>query len=296
MALFNLRPMSAKTAPDILVDTIHYLEQQKARGVRYLRVAPELMEDLSNLSSQFARGLPIVDARNLPSADAPAKALLSSKESMTPTEKAEFEELRKQTLACKKCAHLVKSRKQVVFGVGNPDTELMFVGEAPGADEDKQGEPFVGRAGQLLTKMIQAMGLQRSDVYIANILKCRPDVDTPTGNRKPTPEEMAICIPHLEEQIRLIRPKVLVALGDTAVKGLVPSLKEGITRLRGHWLEYRGIPLMPTFHPSYLLRNASAATKRLCWEDLLAVLEKLEKPISKKQRSFFLSAVSGQQA
>lgn len=285
--------MSAKIAPDILLDTIHYLEQQKARGVRYLRVAPELMEDLPKLSAQFAKGMPILDARSPSNRDEPPPSP-SNKAPMNPEQKAAFEALRKRALACKKCSHLVRFRKQVVFGVGNENAELMFVGEAPGADEDAQGEPFVGRAGQLLTKMIQAMGLPRSDVYIANILKCRPDVETSTGNRKPTPDEMATCIPYLQEQIRLIRPRVLVALGDTAVKGLVPTLKEGITRLRGHWLEYQGTPLMPTFHPSYLLRNASAATKRLCWEDLLAVLEKLEKPITQKQRSYFLSAVSGQ--
>ena len=135
---------------------------------------------------------------------------------------AAFTALRERALACVKCPHLATSRKSVVFGVGNIDSQLMFVGEAPGADEDAQGEPFVGAAGQLLTKIIQATGLSRADVYIANILKCRPD--TPgqsSGNRKPTPEEMATCIPYLHEQIDLIRPKVLVALGATAVEGLL---------------------------------------------------------------------------
>lgn len=211
---------------------------------------------------------------------------------MTSEEKKSFEKLRQEILKCRKCPHLVDFRTQTVFGVGNPNADIMFVGEAPGADEDKQGEPFVGRAGQLLTKMIQAMGLERSDVYIANILKCRPNVDTPSGNRKPTPDEMQTCIPHLQEQIRLIRPSVLVALGDTAIKGLVPTLKEGITKVRGHWYEYQGIPLMPTFHPAYILRNPTMATKRLCWEDLLAAMEKAGKPISKKQRAFFTAAAS----
>ncbi len=137
----------------------------------------------------------------------------------------------------------------------------MFVGEAPGADEDAQGEPFVGAAGQLLTKIIQATGLSRGDVYIANILKCRPD--TPgqsSGNRKPRPEEMATCIPYLHEQIDLIQPKALVALGATAVEGLLGKTI-GITKLRGHWREYRGIPLMPTYHPAYLLRNQAMRHK-----------------------------------
>jgi uracil-DNA glycosylase family 4 len=189
-----------------------------------------------------------------------------------------------------KCPHLVTSRKSVVFGVGNLDAQLMFVGEAPGADEDVQGEPFVGAAGQLLTKIIQATGLSRSDVYIANILKCRPD--TPgqsSGNRKPTSEEMATCIPYLHEQIDLIRPKVLVALGATAVEGLLGKTV-GITKLRGNWQTYRDTPLMPTFHPSYLLRNQAMTEKRKVWEDVLAVMEKLGMSISEKQRNFFLKA------
>jgi DNA polymerase len=208
---------------------------------------------------------------------------------LDPTAKAAaMADLRQRTLACVKCPHLVSSRKNVVFGVGNPDAQLMFVGEAPGADEDIQGEPFVGRAGELLTKIIQATGLRRGDVFIANILKCRPD--TPgqaSGNRKPTPEEMATCIPFLHEQIDLIRPKVLVALGATAVEGLLGKTI-GITKLRGTWKTYRGIPLMPTYHPAYLLRNQSLAEKRRVWEDMLAVMKKLELPISEKQRNFFL--------
>lgn len=203
---------------------------------------------------------------------------------------AAFADLRRRALACVKCPHLVAARRNVVFGVGSPDAELMFVGEAPGADEDEQGEPFVGKAGQLLTRIIQAMGLSRDTVYIGNILKCRPD--TPgqlSGNRKPTPEEMQTCLPFLQEQIDLIRPKVLVALGATAVEGLLGKTA-GITRLRGHWQTYRGIPLMPTYHPAYLLRNQSNSEKRKVWEDMLQVMEKLGLPISEKQRNYFLKA------
>ena len=192
-------------------------------------------------------------------------------------------------MVCVKCPNLASSRKSVVFGVGNINAELMFVGEAPGADEDAQGEPFVGAAGQLLTKIITATGLSRADVYIANILKCRPDTPGQTsGNRKPTPAEMATCIPYLHEQIDLIRPKVIVALGGTAVEGLLG--KTGIMKLRGQWHTYRETPLMPTYHPSYLLRNQSLTEKRRVWEDMLAVMEKLEMPISEKQRNFFLKA------
>ena len=189
-----------------------------------------------------------------------------------------------------KCPHLASSRKHVVFGVGNIDAQLMFVGEAPGADEDEQGEPFVGKAGQLLTKIIQATGLSRGDVYIANILKCRPDTPGQSaGNRKPTPEEMQTCIPYLHEQIDLIRPKVIIALGATAVEGLLGKTV-GITKLRGNWQTYRGTPLMPTYHPAYLLRNQAMSEKRRVWEDMLAAMEKLGMPISEKQRNFFLKA------
>jgi len=208
------------------------------------------------------------------------------------TKAAAFAELRQRVLACTTCAHLAKSRKQVVFGVGNIEAELMFVGEAPGADEDEQGEPFVGKAGQLLTKIIEAMGLKRNGVYIGNILKCRPDTPGQTsGNRKPTAEEMGTCIPYLHEQIDLIQPKVLVALGATAVEGLLGKTI-GITKLRGNWREYRGIPLMPTYHPAYLLRNQALSEKRRVWEDMLQVMEKLGMPISEKQKNFFLRAMT----
>ncbi|MBU6399648.1 MAG: uracil-DNA glycosylase [Verrucomicrobia bacterium] len=209
--------------------------------------------------------------------------------SLTPEARAAaMTELRGRTLACRKCAHLAASRQTVVFGVGDPRARLMFVGEAPGADEDRQGEPFVGRAGQLLTRVIQAMGFTRETVYIANILKCRPDTpDQASGNRKPTGVEMQTCLPYLLEQIDLIQPRVIVALGGTAVEGLLGKTA-GITRVRGTWLAFRDIPLMPTFHPSFLLRPENAGKKRLVWEDMLQVLERLGEPISDKQRNYFL--------
>lgn len=198
--------------------------------------------------------------------------------------------LREAALRCTGCPHLVRSRKQVVFGVGNPEADLMFVGEAPGADEDAAGEPFVGRAGQLLTKIIQTMGFSRDDIYIGNVLKCRPDMPTgASGNRKPRPEEMRTCLPWLAKQIALIRPRVLVALGATAVEGLLNDTRP-MNQLRGRWLDYKGIPVMPTYHPAYLLRNQSLSEKRKVWEDMLLVLERLGAPISEKQRGFFLKA------
>ena len=207
-----------------------------------------------------------------------------------PEKKWTFESLRKAVLACEKCPHLVRSRTQVVFGVGNPEAELLFVGEAPGADEDAQGEPFVGKAGQLLTKMIQAMGFERSDIFIANVLKCRPDMpEGESGNRKPKPAEMATCLPWLREQIDLIQPRAIVALGATAVEGLLGETSP-MRDLRGRWLEFQGIPVMVTYHPAYLLRNQTITEKRKVWEDMLLVLEKLGKKISAKQRAFFTKA------
>jgi DNA polymerase len=201
-----------------------------------------------------------------------------------------LESLRKAALACLQCPHLVASRTGVVFGVGNPKAELMFVGEAPGADEDEQGEPFVGRAGQLLTKIISAMGYSREEIYIANVLKCRPDMPAgESGNRKPKTSEMETCLPWLRRQIDLIRPRAMVALGSTAVEGLLGQT-EPIGKLRGRWLEFQNIPVMATYHPAYLLRNQSISEKRKVWEDMLLVLEKLQRPISEKQRRFFTAA------
>lgn len=203
---------------------------------------------------------------------------------------AAMAELRARASVCQKCVHLASSRKTVVFGVGDIHSPLMFVGEAPGADEDGQGEPFVGKAGQLLTRIINTMGLSRETVYIANILKCRPD--TPgqgAGNRKPTPDEMRTCLPYLQAQIDLIQPRVLVALGATAVEGLLGKTL-GITRLRGNWQTFQNIPLMPTYHPAFLLRNQALSEKRKVWEDMLQVLEKLGLPITERQRGFFLNA------
>jgi uracil-DNA glycosylase len=199
-----------------------------------------------------------------------------------------FEELRARVLVCTKCPNLVAFRHSVVFGVGNPKAELMFVGEAPGADEDRQGEPFVGRAGELLTKIIQTMGYQRSEVYIANVLKCRPDIPPGTpGNRQPTPSEMATCLPYLREQIDLIQPKLMVALGGTAMRGLFGK-EEPMSLMRGRWHLFGSIPVMATFHPSYLLRNQALSLKRQVWEDMLQVLERLGHPISERQKSYFL--------
>ena len=248
------------------------------------------------LTEMFAETVKEPDAR--PSAPSPKRTPVTPPPAMEPSSlapkigsKAErLAAMCEPVLACVKCPNLVSSRTQVVFGVGNPEAELMFVGEAPGADEDAAGEPFVGKAGQLLTKIIETMGLKRSDVYIANVLKCRPDMpEGSSGNRKPTGPEMNTCKPYLLEQIQIIQPKVIVGLGATAMEGLLGVDKFPITKNRGTWHEFAGIPLMPTFHPAYLLRNQALSEKRRVWEDMLAVLETLGHPISDKQRSYFLS-------
>jgi DNA polymerase len=295
---------------------IGHLNRLRASGRRFISLAPETLEALAKApeftgppssprpvgtipSAESSRPLPASTPSPVSKTEEAIATSAVNKAAATPApsrstvgpslNKVEaLKELRERALVCMKCANLAAARTNVVFGVGSVDAQLMFVGEAPGADEDRQGEPFVGAAGQLLNRIIQTMGLSRETVYIANILKCRPD--TPgqsSGNRKPTPDEMRTCIPYLHSQIDIIQPKALVALGATAVEGLLGQAG-GITKLRGNWQEYRGIPLMPTFHPAYLLRNMALSEKRKVWEDMLLVMEKLNMPISEKQRGFFL--------
>ena len=185
-----------------------------------------------------------------------------------------LEEIRAELGDCCRC-ELGGSRKNLVFGVGNPHARIVFVGEAPGRDEDIQGEPFVGEAGQLLTKIIQAMGFQRSDVYICNVLKCRPP-----GNRDPLPSEVEACAAFMLRQVKAINPEAVVALGKFAAQTLLQS-KEIISRLRGRFHDYHGIPLMPTFHPSALLRDP--AKKREVWEDMQQVMRLVGKEAPQKK-------------
>ncbi len=297
----------------LLTATIAHVEDLKSRGAKYLPVAPELLAQLArpaaaNLASEPARASfskpqpariePLVSRPaapepspvKLPAPPAFNDLLVDPAVELTPERKEiEMARIRERALVCVKCLHLASSRRNVVFGVGTIHTELMFVGEAPGMDEDEQGEPFVGAAGQLLTKIIKAMGLERGQVYIANVLKCRPDTPGQSaGNRPPTPEEMNTCKPYLLAQISVIRPKVIVALGATALTGLLGQ-NPGIMKLRGKWQDFNGVPLMPTFHPAYLLRNQALTEKRKVWEDIITVMERLAMPISEKQRGFFLA-------
>jgi DNA polymerase len=267
-----------------------FLEQLDLLGVRTLILdeKPDLgryRNAVSEKRSQTAEVLPQTDASSQPAASpaghSPKECADQGKERFRVMNRrvspCEVIQAKQQALdaeraglqSCQLCP-LGTTRSQIVYGVGNPDADLVFVGEAPGADEDRKGEPFVGRAGKLLTSIIEkGMGLKREDVYICNVNKCWPG----PGNRTPSLDEMTCCEGFLKAQIRIIEPEVIVALGSNAVKCLLEQPRLAITRVRGDWYEYEGIPLMPTFHPSYLLRNPAA--KKDVWEDIKQVISHL---------------------
>ncbi|HXC02994.1 MAG TPA: uracil-DNA glycosylase [Opitutaceae bacterium] len=202
---------------------------------------------------------------------------------------ARWTALRERVLGDPVCRAHARPGKQVVFGVGDLGAKIFFCGEAPGAEEEQQGEPFVGPAGQLLNKMIQAMGLRREDVYIGNIMNWRPEMPTTFGNRPPTAEEMAYCLPFLRAQIEVVDPALIVALGATAAKGLLGADNfKSLGEIRGQWKQFAEKPVMVTYHPSYLLHNDTRRAKRAVWEDLLKVMERVGLPIGEKQRGYFL--------
>lgn len=188
----------------------------------------------------------------------------------------------------KPAARLGTLREKMVFAVGNPRARLMLVGEAPGYEEERQGEPFVGPAGQLLTKILNAMGLQRQEVYISNVCKFRPAMgeNQGTANRPPSPEELEACLPLIMAEIRAIQPACIVCLGGSSAKGLLGT-QQGVSALRGRWLDCQGVPVRVTYHPSYLLRNESLSARRDLWVDMLEVMKLLGMPISEKQQNYF---------
>jgi len=238
-----------------------YLQHLKDEGVRSVEVQAGQLQQLCAAPPRTAappRQEPVSAAVSRPAAVAQHAAAIDAA--------AGLQAIAAHVKACKKCS-LHEKRKNTVPGQGSNTPEIMFIGEGPGADEDEQGLAFVGRAGQLLTKIIEAMGFTRDQVFIGNIVKCRPP-----GNRTPMPDEMQACLPFLIEQIKLLKPKVIVCLGATAARGLLET-ETGITRLRGHWMSYQGIDVMPTYHPAYLLRNP--AGKKDVWEDMKAVLARI---------------------
>jgi DNA polymerase len=270
-------------ALDLVIAALEKIREKNSRAPRASKTVLARLQDARAVIAQR----PALRTAHATPADA-VKSAVPSGDADARNKADLLAAVRERVGACTKCAHLACSRTQTVFGVGNPDADLMFIGEAPGADEDQQGEPFVGRAGQLLTRILKAMNFAREDVYIANILKCRPDMPAGSfGNRPPTPTEMQTCRPYLVEQIDIIQPRVLVALGAVAVEGLLGT-RAAMRELRGRWHTYNSIPLMITYHPAYLLRNQAPSEKRKVWEDMLQVLERLERPISERQRNYFL--------
>lgn len=246
------------------MDPVEYLKFFRSLGVTHLNVRP--VDKLTGPDPRTAKRKPAAAAPST-AADVSAAPTLFPEPAAPPVDVKTLEEIREEIGDCRRCK-LCKGRTHIVFGVGNPRADLMFVGEAPGADEDAQGVPFVGAAGQLLTRIIQTMfDLDRKQVYIANIIKCRPP-----GNRDPEPDEVEQCEGFLHQQIETVQPKVVVALGRCAAQTLLRT-KTAISRLRGEFFEYRGRLLLPTFHPSYLLRTPSK--KREVFVDMKAVRAKL---------------------
>jgi uracil-DNA glycosylase family 4 len=287
------------------------LQRLKAEGNRTVTISPESVALLRRAIARERPGSPPVAiapppatapvSRPVPPAPAPAPALAAPSLPLAPVVRlpegdkpTRWAALRELVLGDATCRKNVRPGCQVVFGVGNLDARIMFVGEAPGAEEEQQGEPFVGPAGQLLTKMIAGMGLARGEVYIGNIMNWRPQLPTAEGavqygNRPPTPAEMAYCLPYLVAQIEVVAPELVVALGATAAHGLLGAgTFRTLGEVRGRWHTFSGRPLMVTYHPSYVLRSPTNQNKRLIWEDLLKVMEKAGLPVSDKQRGYFL--------
>lgn len=284
------------------------LNRLKEAGIERVAIAPETLKKLAALDdtpSPAGTPTPPQQDKAKNSTPAPVKLETDTPKPETPIAplfpdppvvelpdgepEQQLEALRAIVQQCETCNAHLSTEGKVVFGTGSVDADIFFIGEAPGAEEALAGEPFVGPAGQLLTKIITAMGLKRESVYIANILKWRPEHDKPYGNRAPTLEEMNFCMPYLKAQIEIVKPKVLIALGNTAVTGLLgPDPQRRMGQVRGKWHQVKDIDLMITFHPAYLLRNDTLKTKRMVWEDMLAVMNQIGMEISEQQKQFFL--------
>ncbi|HVT74264.1 MAG TPA: uracil-DNA glycosylase [Lacunisphaera sp.] len=285
------------------------LRRLKAEGLRTVAVTEESLDRLRSAVTEAKAGqgapepepaAPAAPSPRTGRAPAPAAAGAALPDEppvvvLPPGDKAtRWAALREFVLNHPVCRAHVRPGKKVVLGVGSLDARIFFCGEAPGADEEVQGEPFVGPAGQLLTKMIQAMGLRREDVYIGNIMNWRPEMPVSgagvqIGNRPPTPEEMNFCLPFLRAQLDIVQPQLIVALGATAAGGLLGAgTFRTLGEIKGRWHEFNGRPVMVTYHPSYILRNNSNRSKRGIWEDLLKVMERAGLPVSDRQRGYFL--------
>jgi DNA polymerase len=274
---------------------IEFLEAERTRGVTHVLLDDEAREGLRNLYRAAAKGgkRPVPQTATLRAAPLPPAETANPIVSVDGTKAARLAALREQAENWQPARALGTLRETMVFATGNPDAKLMLVGEAPGYEEERQREPFVGPAGRKLNDILKAMGLARGEVYISNIVKFRPAMARQaTNNRKPSPEEMAACLPFVRQEVEIVRPSCIVALGGTAAEGLL-GLSGSVGSMRGQWHEFAGIPVRVTYHPSYLLRSErDLSTKRQLWEDMLAVMERLEMPVSEKQRGFFLPKTS----
>ncbi len=266
---------------------IDFLKAEQARGRSHVYLDQDARDGLRDL---FKRSRNPVASPEISQPEAAHSAPLTSEAVISgDTKVAKLEGLRNQAASWTPATALGTLREKMVFATGSPDAEIMLVGEAPGYNEEKEGEPFVGPAGKKLNDILKAMGVRREDVYISNLVKFRPAIARQTtNNRKPTPEEMAACLPLVMAEISVVRPKIIIALGGTAAEGLL-GLEGTVGSMRGKWHDLSGIPARVTYHPSYLLQSGgSNEVKRSLWEDMLAAMEKLGMPISEKQKGYFL--------
>jgi len=283
---------------------IEFLEAEKSRGATHVLLDDEARDGLRSLFERARAGnkppaaepaavaTPVAEVPAAPtfSLDTPSAAPETDSGAPDGISRAErLASLRARAEKWPAAKALGTLRDTMVFAVGNPEARLMLIGEAPGYQEEKEREPFVGPAGQKLNDILKAMGISREDAYISNIVKFRPSLPKQTtNNRKPTPEEMECCMPFIRSEIGIVKPECIIALGGTAAEGLL-GLSGAVTSMRGKWHEFEGTPVRVTYHPSYLLQSgATGNAKRLLWEDMLAVMEKLGMPVSDKQRGYFL--------
>ena len=267
---------------------IEFLQAEQARGVTHILLDEGAREGLRSLARRTRPPAAKQTSTPAPAAAKPVETPTSV--SAAGSSKVErLASLRQQAETWQPARSLGTLRETMVFATGNPDARIMLVGEAPGYEEERKRETFVGPAGQKLTDILKAMGLARDEVYISNIVKFRPATPRQTtNNRKPSPEEMAACLPFIRAEVEIVQPKCIIALGGTAAEGLLGSTAS-VGSLRETWHDFGGVPLRVTYHPSYLLRsNADLSTKRQVWEDMLAVMKKLGMPITEKQQGFFL--------
>lgn len=266
---------------------IEFLQSEQAHGKSHVFLDVEARDGLREL---FIRARKPVEAPHsaaepiIPQPTPRAPELVVEGADKT----ARLESIKRQAAEWAPARALGSLRETMVFATGNPDAKIMMIGEAPGYNEEKEGQPFVGPAGQKLNDILKAMGVSREEIYISNLVKFRPAIaKQSTNNRKPSPEEMAACLPLVMAEIEIVKPALVIALGGTAAEGLL-KLDGAVGNMRGKWHDLSGIPARVTYHPSYLLQSGSNEVKRALWEDMLAVMEKLGMPISEKQRGFFL--------